>query len=87
MSYADKVLELKHAAVRPSLHLAFSGASVEFWGTTSAVPSGEHLLRVGAAGDDEDKRRYGYSREKRNGCVQVVMALVMTAEGFLPAYD
>src|SRR6202048_1370024 len=32
--------------------------------------------------DAADKRRYGYSRDKRNDCVQVVIALVVTPEGF-----
>ena len=30
-----------------------------------------------------DKRRYGYSRDKRFDCVQVVIALIVTPEGFL----
>ncbi|MBI5296943.1 MAG: IS1634 family transposase [Chloroflexi bacterium] len=34
-----------------------------------------------------DKRRYGYSRDKRSDCVQVVIALVVTPEGFPLAYD
>jgi transposase len=34
-----------------------------------------------------DKRRYGYSRDKRNDCVQVVIALVATPEGFPLAYE
>jgi transposase len=29
-----------------------------------------------------DKRQYGYSRDKRSDCVQVVIALVVTPEGF-----
>jgi len=37
--------------------------------------------------DDEDKRRYGYSRDHRPDCVQVVMALVVTPEGFPLAYE
>ena len=32
--------------------------------------------------DENDKRRYGYSRDKRSDCVQVVIALVVTAGGF-----
>jgi len=32
--------------------------------------------------DENDKRRYGYSRDKRSDCVQVVIALVVTPEGF-----
>ena len=30
---------------------------------------------------ESDKRRYGYSRDHRPDCVQVVIALVMTPEG------
>jgi hypothetical protein len=37
--------------------------------------------------DDEDKRRYGYSRDHRPDCVQVVIALVVTAEGLPLAYE
>lgn len=36
---------------------------------------------------DQDKRRYGYSRDKRGDCVQVVIALIVTPEGFPLAYD
>ena len=32
--------------------------------------------------DEADKRRYGYSRDKRPDCVQVVIALIVTPEGF-----
>jgi len=38
-------------------------------------------------GDDADKRRFGYSRDKRKDCVQVVIALVVTPEGFPLAYE
>ena len=34
-----------------------------------------------------DKRRFGYSRDKRSDCVQVVIALVITPEGFPLAYE
>jgi Transposase DDE domain len=37
--------------------------------------------------DESDKRRYGYSRDKRNDCVQVVIALIVTPEGFPLAYE
>jgi hypothetical protein len=37
--------------------------------------------------DETDKRRYGYSRDKRSDCVQVVIALVVTPDGFPIAYD
>lgn len=34
-----------------------------------------------------DKRRYGYSRDKRSDCVQIVIALVVTPEGLPLAYE
>jgi transposase len=34
-----------------------------------------------------DKRRFGYSRDKRSDCVQVVLAVVLTPEGFPIAYE
>jgi transposase len=34
-----------------------------------------------------DKRRFGYSRDKRPDCVQVVIGLVVTPEGFPLAYE
>jgi len=34
-----------------------------------------------------DKRRYGHSRDKRSDCVQVVIALIVTPEGFPLAYE
>ena len=34
-----------------------------------------------------DKRRYGYSRDQRSDCVQVVIALIVTPEGFPLAYE
>lgn len=36
---------------------------------------------------DGDKRKHGYSRDKRPDCVQVVIALVVTPEGFPLAYE
>lgn len=36
---------------------------------------------------DEDKRRHGHSRDKRPDCVQVVIALIVTPEGFPLAYE
>ena len=40
-----------------------------------------------APANDEDKRRHGYSRDHRPDCVQVVIALVVTPEGFPLAYE
>jgi transposase len=37
--------------------------------------------------DENDKRRYGYSRDKRSDCTQVVIALIVTPEGFPLAYE
>jgi transposase len=36
---------------------------------------------------DGDKRKFGHSRDKRSDCVQVVIALVVTPEGFPLAYE
>ena len=35
----------------------------------------------------EGKRQFGYSRDKRSDCVQVVIALIVTPEGFPLAYE
>lgn len=37
--------------------------------------------------DEKDKRRFGYSRDKRSDCVQVVIGLIVTPEGFPLAYE
>jgi hypothetical protein len=37
--------------------------------------------------DEADKRRHGYSRDKRSDCVQVVIALVVTPDGFPLGYE
>jgi hypothetical protein len=37
--------------------------------------------------DPSDKRRFGYSRDKRRDCVQLVLALIITPEGFPLAYE
>jgi hypothetical protein len=36
---------------------------------------------------DDDKRRFGYSRDKRSDCVQVVIALIVTPDGLPLAYE
>ncbi|HEX9145594.1 MAG TPA: IS1634 family transposase [Candidatus Binatia bacterium] len=36
---------------------------------------------------ESDKRKFGYSRDKRPDCVQVVIALVVTPEGFPLGYE
>jgi transposase len=37
--------------------------------------------------EPDDMRRFGYSRDKRGDCVQVVIALIVTPEGFPVAYE
>jgi transposase len=37
--------------------------------------------------NENDIRRFGYSRDKRSDCVQVVIALIVTPEGFPLAYE
>jgi transposase len=37
--------------------------------------------------DEQSKRQFGYSRDHRSDCVQVVIALVITPEGFPLAYE
>ncbi len=36
---------------------------------------------------EADKRKFGHSRDKRSDCVQVVIALIVTPEGFPLAYE
>ena len=36
---------------------------------------------------DDGKRKFGYSRDKRSDCVQVVIALIVTPDGFPLAYE
>jgi hypothetical protein len=36
---------------------------------------------------EHGKRRFGYSRDKRSDCVQVVIALIVTPDGFPLAYE
>ena len=44
-------------------------------------------FECGAPGDETDPRRFGYSRDKRSDCVQVIVALVVTPEGLPLAYE
>lgn len=37
--------------------------------------------------DEDDKRRYGYSRDHRPDCVQIIIALIVTPEGLPLAYE
>ena len=40
-----------------------------------------------APDDEQDPRRFGYSRDQRRDCVQVIVALVVTPEGLPLAYE
>lgn len=40
-----------------------------------------------APDDNSGLRRFGYSRDKRSDCVQVIIALIVTPEGFPVAYE
>jgi len=44
-------------------------------------------FECGVPQDETDPRRFGYSRDKRGDCVQVVIALVVTPEGLPLAYE
>jgi len=37
--------------------------------------------------EEDDKRKYGYSRDKRSDCVQVVVGLIVTPDGFPLSYE
>jgi transposase len=37
--------------------------------------------------EEQDKRRFGYSRDKRSDCVQVILAVVLTPEGYPIGYE
>src|SRR5262249_18669440 len=49
------------------------------WATSSLEPIRSQ--------DEGAKRGYAYSRDKRSDCVQVVIALIVTPEGFPVAYE
>ena len=51
----------------------------------AALRSDQHLLRVRSA--ENGQRKFGYSRDKRSDCVQVVIALIVTPDGFPLAYE
>jgi transposase len=81
----DKLLEHK-AALFDHLHQRWQdlfGASFEvlLYDLTSTY------FESAPPDDEDDKRHYGYSRDKRSDCVQVVIALIVTPEGFPLAYE
>jgi transposase len=81
----DQLLEHK-AALFDHLHQRWQdlfGASFEvlLYDLTSTY------FEAAPPDDENDKRRYGYSRDKRSDCVQVVIALIVTPEGFPIAYE
>ena len=81
----DKLLEHK-AALFDHLHQRWQdlfGASFEvlLYDLTSTY------FESSLPDDENDKRRYGYSRDKRSDCIQVVIALIVTPDGFPLAYE
>jgi len=81
----DKLLEHK-AALFDHLHQRWQdlfGASFEvlLYDLTSTY------FESAPPDDEDDKRHYGYSCDKRSDCVQVVIALIVTPEGFPLAYE
>jgi transposase len=81
----DKLLEHK-TALFDHLHQRWKdlfGASFEvlLYDLTSAY------FESSLPDDENDKRRYGYSRDKRSDCTQVVIALIVTPDGFPLAYE
>src|SRR6266496_3706913 len=55
--------------------------------TSCSMTSPAPILNPLPPADKTDKRRYGYSRDKRSDCVQVVIALIVTPAGFPLGYE
>ncbi len=53
--------------------------------STCCCTAGQH--RVECDVPVTGKRKFGHSRDKRSDCVQVVIALIVTPDGFPPAYE
>src|SRR6516165_1930146 len=53
----------------------------------AAVRPDEYLFRGRSAVSGGDKRRFGYSRDHRPDCVQIIIALVVTPEGLPLVYE
>jgi hypothetical protein len=79
-----------------SLSISMSTRRHALWARERAAPSFISILydlistyfEINAANVPEgDKRRHGYSRDKRPDCPQVVIALVVTPEGLPLAYE
>jgi transposase len=52
----------------------------------ASLPRSSTYFECDLSAAEENKRRHGYSRHGRADCVQVVIVLVMTAEGLPLAY-
>ena len=81
----DRLLEHKHALFdhlvgrwRELFHARFDILLYDLTSTYFESPPPQ---------DEQDKRRYGYSRDHRPDCVQVVIALIVTPQGFPLAYE
>ena len=53
----------------------------------TSVPPVTTLTTFDPPLDEQSKRQFGYSRDHRPDCVQVVIALIITPEGFPLAYE
>jgi transposase len=62
-------------------------ARTEVVGSARARPLTSTYFESDPPQNAEDKRRHGYSRDHRPDCVQVVIALVVTPQGFPLAYE
>jgi len=61
------------------------GKAERIWIMDRGIPTEEVLEEMRQSDPPEnenDIRRFGYSRDKRSDCVQVVIALIVTPEGF-----
>jgi hypothetical protein len=66
--------QLRRAALRPDQHPGLRRGRLYFEIDAAALPEG-------------NKRRHGYSRDRRSDCPQVVIALVVTPKGMPLAYE
>lgn len=81
----DKILEHKTALfdhLNERWHILFDAKfEILLYDLTSTY------FEIDPTEDPADMRRFGYSRDKRSDCVQVVIALIVTPEGFPIAYE
>jgi len=76
----DQLLQSSGALVQASARPLAETSSGEI--RRAALRSETDLLRSDPPFPEGDKRRFGYSRDKRPDCVQVILALIVTPEGY-----